>query len=74
MRWQRCRQAGLLLTIPLLAVLSGCVGNMSVPKGSEFYCLTAKPIHDSPLDTPETREQVLAHNSDYACTCEDDCQ
>lgn len=74
MRWQRCRQAGLLWTILLPAALIGCVGDSSVPKGSEFYCLTAKPIHDSPLDTSETREQVLAHNNDYICTCEDDCQ
>lgn len=71
MRWQRCRQAGLLWTILLPAALIGCATGSPVQND---YCVIAKPIYDSPRDTPETREQVLAHNNDWLCTCEDDCQ
>lgn len=62
------------LALPLLTLaaigLSGCATGSPVSD----YCLIAKPIFDSEQDTPETRAQVLAHNSDYVCRCEDDCQ
>jgi hypothetical protein len=50
--------------------LSGCASTSPVSD----YCLIAKPIFDSPQDTPETRAQVLEHNSAWVCRCEDDCQ
>lgn len=58
-----------LLTLTVIG-LSGCSHGSPVSD----YCLIAKPIYDSEQDTPETRAQVLAHNSDYICRCEDDCQ
>jgi hypothetical protein len=67
----KSKRAGLLLTIPLLAGLTGCATGSPVQTD---YCLIARPIHDSPRDTAETREQVLRHNSDWLCHCEDDCQ
>lgn len=67
----KCKRAGLLLTIPLLAGLTGCATGSPVQTD---YCLIARPIHDSARDTAETREQILRHNNDWLCHCEDDCQ
>lgn len=34
------------------------------------YCSIAEPItYDSKADTPETVQQVEAHNSKWACVC-----
>lgn len=67
----RYRPAGLLLTILAAVALSGCATDSPVQND---YCLIASPIHDSPRDTEETRAQVLRHNNDWLCHCEDDCQ
>lgn len=71
MVWPRSKRAGLLLTILAVAALSGCETNSPAQND---YCLIAVPIHDSALDTAETRAQVLRHNSDWLCRCKDDCQ
>ena len=68
----KSKRAGLLLTIPLLAGLTGCASGSS--EQTKAACLIFGPIHDSPRDTAETREQILRHNNDWLCHCEDDCQ
>lgn len=67
----KCKRAAWLLTTLAAVVLSGCATSSPVQTD---YCLIAKPIYDSPRDTAETRAQVLRHNSDWLCHCEDDCQ
>ena len=38
------------------------------------YCRIAKPIpYDGVRDTPDTRNAVEAHNSEFVCVCEHDC-
>jgi hypothetical protein len=38
------------------------------------YCKIAKPIgFDTVKDTPETVAAIEAHNSAWACVCENDC-
>jgi hypothetical protein len=67
---KRFKPLALLLPILALAGLTACATGSPVAD----YCLIAKPIFDSPQDTPETRAQVLEHNSAWVCRCEDDCQ
>lgn len=49
---------------------AGCTSGVT----ESDFCLIAVPIHDSPLDTAETRAQVNRHNSDWVCRCEGDCE
>lgn len=57
-----------LLSVTLIT-LTGCATNTS---GTDF-CLIAEPIYDSAQDTPETRAQILEHNSRFECVCNDHC-
>jgi hypothetical protein len=47
---------------------------MTSSAGQTDYCLIAGPIYFSDLDTPETVNQIIKHNSDYLCVCKDDCE
>lgn len=53
--------------LTMLPLLQSCVSGSN---GQDSYCAIAKPIHDSPLDTAETRDQILAHNAKWVETCE----
>ena len=55
-----------------LSVMSGCATVSTAPVNS--YCAIAKPIgYDSKIDTAETVKEIEAHNSKWACVCENDC-
>lgn len=64
------RPLRLLLVLLTLSGLLGCKADLPA---TDSFCLIARPIHDSRLDTPETRQQVLEHNARWACLCEKDC-
>ena len=67
--WPRLRP---LLTLMILLGLTGCVTDSTALVGD--YCRIAKPIeYDSKADTAETVKAVEAHNSQWACVCENDC-
>jgi hypothetical protein len=65
----------LLLMIPILLILYGCASGTKEPdnRTSSDFCYIALPIRDHANDTPETRQQVLIHNSKFACLCEGIC-
>ena len=65
------RRLSLCLT---LFVMSGCATVSTVPVNINSYCAIAKPIgYDSKIDTAETVKEIEAHNSKWACVCENDC-
>lgn len=71
MNWHGLRLAAGLLMILLLVVATGCATSSGVTSN---YCLIATPISYSVLDTPETVAQIERHNSDWSCTCAEDCK
>ena len=58
-----------LFLILALTGTSGCATSSAVTD----YCLIAGPITYSSMDTPETIDQIVKHNSDFLCACRDDC-
>jgi len=62
----------MLLSILILTTLNGCALVTKENRASDF-CTIARPIHDSPADTQETRLQILSHNAKFACVCEGIC-
>lgn len=57
----------------ILPVLSACATSSIGPVVSE-YCRIAEPItFDGENDTVETVRQIEAHNSKWACVCDNDC-
>jgi hypothetical protein len=61
-----------LWTLTTLLALTGCVTGSTALVGD--YCRIAKPIgYDSKADTAETVKAIEAHNSQWACVCENDC-
>jgi hypothetical protein len=69
--WRRLR----LQSLPLILIAtSGCVADLTEVGVKGDYCRIAKPIsYDGKVDTPETVQQIEAHNSRYVCVCEGDC-
>lgn len=60
-----------LLLIPLLMSLSGCVHGSTGLVPIDGFCKVAQPIsYDSKRDTPETVQQVEAHNLKWLRLCE----
>ena len=59
----------------ILIAISGCATGSTVPPlAISDYCRIARPIsYDSKADTAETVRQVEAHNSRWACVCDQDC-
>jgi hypothetical protein len=61
-----------LLLLTILSATSGCVTGSTALVGD--YCRIAKPIsYDSKTDTAETVKEIEAHNSKWACVCDNDC-
>lgn len=57
----------------ILSATSACVTASTVPVVSD-YCRIAAPIsYDATKDTVETVAEIEAHNSKYACVCDNDC-
>ena len=60
-----------------LIALSGCGKNTSVIERSAgerpAACLKYKPITFSSKDTPETKRQIMTHNSRWECDCNKKC-
>jgi hypothetical protein len=55
----------------MLTMLGGCATSTPVP--IDDYCQLYAPIHDSAIDTDETRAQVLRENAKFECLCRRDC-
>jgi uncharacterized protein YceK len=54
--------------------MSGCATALTVPAPVNSYCAIAKPIsYDSKADSAETVKEIEAHNSKWACVCDNDC-
>ncbi len=70
--WRTGLPRRLRLLLALLA-LCGLVACKTTTAATDSYCLIAKPIRDSILDTAETRQQVKEHNAQYVCVCLRDC-
>lgn len=69
--WRRLK---LLSVLPILSAMSACAPGSTGVKSVSEYCRIAEPIsYDGEADTPETVQQVEAHNSKWACVCENDC-
>lgn len=63
-----------LLGLTILTATSGCAHVSTMPPAADTYCAVAKPIrYDSRIDRPATVAQIEAHNSVWACLCEQDC-
>lgn len=63
-----------LLGLTILCVTSACATVSTTPPAVSPYCAVAHPIrYDSRIDRPETVRQIEAHNSVWACLCEQDC-
>ena len=63
-----------LLGLTILTATSGCAHVSTTPPAADTYCAVAKPIrYDSRIDRPATVAQIEAHNSVWACLCEQDC-
>lgn len=63
-----------LLGLTILSATSGCATVSTTPPAANSYCAVAKPIrYDSRVDRPATVAQIEAHNSVWACLCEQDC-
>jgi len=70
----RSNSAKLLLLSLILSATSGCVTDLTEHVPTNGYCSMTKPIsYDSKKDTPETVKQIEAHNSRWACVCDNDC-
>ena len=59
---RRALVSGLIMT---LIITTGCATGIAVSD----YCLIAKPISTSVMDTPETEVQVIRHNAIYDDLC-----
>ena len=65
------RRLSLCLT---LSAMSGCAAVSTVPVNINSYCAIAKPIgYNGKTDTAETVKEIEAHNSKWACVCDNDC-
>lgn len=54
-------------------MLNGCVHDLTGPVPTDSFCKIAQPInYDSKRDTPETVQQVEAHNLRWLRLCEKD--
>jgi hypothetical protein len=63
------RRLSLCLT---LSAMSGCAAVSTVPVNS--YCAIARPLgYNGKTDTAKTVKEIEAHNSRWACVCDNDC-
>ncbi len=51
----------------IMSLINGCVSKDIIVNNSS--CLAFSPIYVSPLDTIETKKQVLTHNQIYKKIC-----
>ena len=67
------KQQPLWLSLILFA-MSGCATGLTGVEVKGDYCRIAGPIYyDGKADSTETVQQIEKHNSQWACTCENDC-
>jgi len=60
----------------MLSATSACATVSTGPETEVGFdaCLWVNPIgYDSTVDSPDTVKAIEAHNSKWACICEDDC-
>lgn len=70
--WRRLKLLSALLTLSVTSACAPGLTGAGVKSVSE-YCRIAKPItYDSEADTPETVQQIEAHNSKWVSVCEGD--
>lgn len=64
----------MLWPLLILSATSGCATVSTAPAVVSDYCRIATPIsYDATSDTAETIGEIEAHNSKWACVCENDC-
>lgn len=51
----------------LIFAISGCAHKL--PQAQDTACAAFQIIHPSRLDTPDTKRQVLAHNTTFRKLC-----
>lgn len=76
MIYKRPRKLAMMLQLPLLLILTGCVGQTptagtdSAAAGAASFCQVARIIRFSRLqDTPQTIEQIKEHNAVWHKLC-----